>query len=435
MARELAFVIHHLNPWGGHDRSTLEIARRISRSLPVAIHAYTLDDPELGTPGRSGWGHFRFRPVRPHLRRPALLMINQFFLSTWWSLRVRPWIERAPRPLVHSTGAASWVSDVVQVQFVQAAWEKRLRDLRRVQGVRGLLNPSRLRDLGGLRERRSLAYQPPSTRSGPAPGRWARVAYHGSLLRYNLWAERRIYRPDKTYIAIARGVARELEEHFGIPSERIHVIHHGVDSRTFRPAETEEDRKDREQLRAALGLAPRELAIGFVGEYERKGLATAISALALLPAGLREHARLVAVGDGDRPGFRRLAREKGVAGQVLLLEPRKDIPRVYRACDVFLLPTLYEPFGLVILEAMASGLGVVVSRLAGAAELIEDGKSGQLIEDPADPREIARALSGVLSDEAFRASLGREARKVAEARSWDRVAEEYQRVMREALDS
>lgn len=410
MGRELAFVIHHLNPWGGHDRSTLEIVRRISRSMPVEIHSYTLEDPELEARGEASWGRFRFRPVRPHLRRPALLMINHFFLTTWWSLRARPWIERRPRPLVHSTGAASWVSDVVQVQFVQAAWEKTLRKL----------NPS--------------VCQPPSTRSGSAPRRWVRAAYHDSLLRYNLWAERRIYRPDKTYIAIAHGVARELEDHFGIPRERIHVIHHGVDSLSFRPAESEEDRKDRESLRAALGLGPRELGIAFVGEYERKGLAAAIAALALLPPELRDRARLLAAGGGDREGFERLAARKGVGRQLLLLGHRKDIPRLYRACDVFLLPTLYEPFGLVILEAMASGLCVVVSRLAGAAELIEDRRSGWLLGDPSDPSEIARALTDVLADDGLRASLGLEARRVARARSWDRVAEEYRRVM-ESLSS
>lgn len=409
MGRELAFVIHHLNPWGGHDRSTLEIVKRISRSMPVEIHSYSLDDPELeaADPSASTWGTFSFHPVRPQLRRPALLMFNHFFVNTWWSLRARPWLERRPRPLIHSTGAASWVSDVIQVQFVQAAWEKKLRSL----------DPS--------------VYRLPSTRSGPVFRRWVRAAYHDSLLRYNLWAEKRIYRPDKTYIAIAHSVARELMENFGIPRERIHVIHHGVDSRTFRPATSEEDRKDREALRAELGVGPRELAVAFVGEYERKGLATAISALALLPEELRARTRLLAVGGGDRKGFERLASEKGVGRQVVLLGHRKDIPRVYRACDAFLLPTLYEPFGLVILEAMASGLGVVVSRLAGGAELIEDGKSGKLLDDPSDPSEMARALGEVLGDDELRVALGRLARETAVRRSWDQVAAEYRQVLEE----
>lgn len=414
--RRLAFVIHHLNPWGGHDRSTLEIIRSLSRSLPAGvraeIHSYTLDDP--GLEGRCAWGRFEFRRARPHLRKPAVLLISWFYLVTALRLGLVPrlgaWWGRGPRPLVHATGASSWISDVIQVQFVQAAWEKKLRALAQAPGE---------------------VYQLPSTRSGGPLRRALRGLYHRSLLSYNLWAERRIYRTDKTYIAIAHSVARELEENFGIPRARIHVIHHGVDAAAFRPAP--EGAEDRARLRQELGLAPGELAAVFVGEYERKGLATAIRALGLLPEEQRRRTRLVAVGGGDHRGFAGLARGLGVEERVLLVGHRKDIPRFYRACDLFVLPTLYEPFGLVIIEAMASGLPIVVSRLAGAAELLEQGRSGMLLENPSDPEELARAMGQVLASASLRASLGAEARKAAEARSWQRVAGEYQAVLEKLL--
>jgi UDP-glucose:(heptosyl)LPS alpha-1,3-glucosyltransferase len=406
--RALAFAIHHLNPWGGHDRSTLEIVKRISRKTPVEIHSFTLEDPLLAKGEDRGWGEFRFQPVRPHIRKPALFMLSVYYLVTGIRLRWIPAFLRRERPLIHSTGACSWVSDVIQVQFVQAAWQKKLRTL----------DPR--------------FYRPPATRSGGWLKRAMRGAYHSLLLRYNLWVERRVYRKDKTYIAIAHCVAQELKDCFGILSDRIHVIHHGVDAEAFRPVD-ENTTAEREKIRSELGILPQERMIVFVGEYERKGLAASIHAIAEMDPTLRSKAKLVAIGGGDIKGFAALAESLGIAKHICLVGHQKNIDRFYRASDLFLLPTLYEPFGLVIIEAMASGLPMVISRLAGGAELIEDGVSGQLIDDPADPKGIARALEAVLVDDHLRQEMGKNARKAAVARSWDRVADEYWRVLEPML--
>ncbi len=105
----------------------------------------------------------------------------------------------------------------------------------------------------------------------------------------------------------------------------------------------------------------------------------------------------------------------------------------YAASDVLLLPSLYEPFGLSILEAMASGLPVLVSRDSGAAELINDGVDGLLINDPTDVAEISAKLGALLKDADLRTRLGKQARRAALQYPWDRVARETEEVYERVL--
>ncbi|MCM2280122.1 MAG: glycosyltransferase family 4 protein [Oligoflexia bacterium] len=405
MQRPLAFVIHDLNPWGGHDRSTLEIARRLSHRWPVEIYAYSLVDPE----GAGRWGRVRFHRILPDPRRPMAVRIAWFHAATLPALRWLPRFRGAPAPVVHATGTCALASDVVQVQFVNAAWEERQKTLPEDVCARPYSRGAR-----GLK---------------PA----LRRAYHDALLRYNLAIERRVYSRNKTYIAIARSVAEELRAHFGA-TRNVHVIHHGVDSGHFRPAEGDADRAARAALRSRLGIAEDEVVAIFVGAYERKGLATAMDALARLKPEARARTRLLAVGGGSVEGFKARARALGIEDRVILHGPTRDIASFYRAAELFVLPTLYEPFGLVILEAMASGLAPVVSRLAGASELLQEGVSGSLIDNPGDADEVARRLERIALDPISRNQMGQASRRIAEARSWDQVAEEYARVLAPLLE-
>ncbi|HKZ45180.1 MAG TPA: glycosyltransferase family 4 protein, partial [archaeon] len=96
-------------------------------------------------------------------------------------------------------------------------------------------------------------------------------------------------------------------------------------------------------------------------------------------------------------------------------------------------PTQYEPFGLVILEAMASGLPVVTTKLAGAAELIEDGKDGLLLDNPKSSDEIARKLNYLIENDAMRRKVGKNARKKAEKYTWKKTADEMLKVFEESI--
>jgi len=100
-----------------------------------------------------------------------------------------------------------------------------------------------------------------------------------------------------------------------------------------------------------------------------------------------------------------------------------DVERFYAAADVFLLPTLYEPFGLVILEALASGLPSIVSASAGACELLQDGVQVMLLRNPSDGDEAQAALRFLMSRPEFAAALSANGRLAAEALQWQAVAD------------
>ncbi len=142
---------------------------------------------------------------------------------------------------------------------------------------------------------------------------------------------------------------------------------------------------------------------------------------------------LLVVGSGNITDYRNLAVRFMIEDRVKFTGQTRDGWRYYAASDVYLLPSLYEPFGLSILEAMATGLPVLVSRDSGAAELIHDGVDGLLIQEPRDVKELSAKLGALLKDADLRMRLGRQARRTALRYSWDRVARETEEVYKTVL--
>ena len=120
-----------------------------------------------------------------------------------------------------------------------------------------------------------------------------------------------------------------------------------------------------------------------------------------------------------------------MAERVHLCPPCDRIERYYAAADLFVFPTFYDSFGLVAAEAMASGLPVICSSSAGAAQLIEDGVDGLLVNDPWNPTVLAESMMRLRDDPSLRERLGSSARRKIEEYTWDRVAEATMAVYRE----
>jgi UDP-glucose:(heptosyl)LPS alpha-1,3-glucosyltransferase len=105
---------------------------------------------------------------------------------------------------------------------------------------------------------------------------------------------------------------------------------------------------------------------------------------------------LIIVGGGNQKKVRVLAEKEKVADRLTLIGPAKDVAPYYQAADVLVLPSIYEPFGNVCLEAMAYGLPVVTTGATGASEIIVPGKNGVVIKDPADIKELTEAVADAL---------------------------------------
>jgi glycosyltransferase involved in cell wall biosynthesis len=228
-----------------------------------------------------------------------------------------------------------------------------------------------------------------------------------------LAAERWCYRRGRTALlaAVSGGVERELSSSFaGIP---IALTPNGVDLERFEPhAEV------RTLLRREHGVDEQEIIALFVGgNWDLKGLAVAIEGLACARRGTPT-VRLWVVGAGDRDRFAVLAAQHGVADRVTFFGPRSDAERFYQAADVFVLPTLYEAFPLVALEAAASGLPLVAT---AASRVVVEAQVGIVVERTADA--VGKAIAQLASDPTLRAQLGDAARRFASQYTWERSVE------------
>jgi UDP-glucose:(heptosyl)LPS alpha-1,3-glucosyltransferase len=166
------------------------------------------------------------------------------------------------------------------------------------------------------------------------------------------------------------------------------------------------------------------------GDWERKGVPYIIEALSLLP---RPDVKLFISGSGDEKFYGQLAELKQVRERIIFVSGSSNLWEYYAASDIFVFPTIYEPFGLVIVEAMASGLPVITSRSAGIADFMADGVDGLLLSDPGDINDLAAKIELLLSSAELRKTMGERARKTAEKLSWERVAEKTLEVYNSVL--
>lgn len=221
----------------------------------------------------------------------------------------------------------------------------------------------------------------------------------------------------KRTVAVSNLVRGDLIREFDLAPEKTVTIYNGVDLDRFRPAGI--GRSERGSIRQKFVIPASARVVIFVGNgFARKGLGFLIEAWPLVAGG----AFLLVVGSDRATGkFARRARELNVGARVVFAGPEPNVESLFHAADALALPSLFEPFGNVAMEAMASGLPVMTSAFSGVAELIPPSMRGFRVENPDDPGEIALRL-GALFDAP--PSLGAEARAVAEKFTWERYATE-----------
>jgi UDP-glucose:(heptosyl)LPS alpha-1,3-glucosyltransferase len=233
--------------------------------------------------------------------------------------------------------------------------------------------------------------------------------------------ERRVFAATAEIVAISRRGAGEISHLYGVPDTRLTVVYNGVDLTRFHP---DNRGQHRDAARAEAGLPADAWVALFAGSgFERKGLATAVEGLAAL--GDRT-SRLLVVGRGDAQPYRRLAERLQIEGRVTWLGARSDVERWYAAADALVLPTRYEPFGNVHLEALASGLPVVTTTAAGGAEVV--GPDRGAVVSPGDAQAVAGALARLRDTDRLR--LASAARAAAEPFTYDRQVAAFERIYR-----
>jgi len=240
------------------------------------------------------------------------------------------------------------------------------------------------------------------------------------------WAERAAVECADRVIAVSAQMREDVLAHFSVDAERVRIIHNGVDTVAFRRTERR-DALDRHGVRPPYVL--------FVGRIsEQKGIFHLLEAAADLPADTQ--LVLCASSPDTKELEARLgaavAQRSGVRWLNAML-PREDVVQLYSHAALFVCPSVYEPFGLINLEAMACGIPVVATSVGGITEVVVHDETGWLVP-PADPAALAAAMRALLGQPERAAAFGRAGRRRVEAQfSWERIAERTLEVYREAI--
>jgi D-inositol-3-phosphate glycosyltransferase len=243
--------------------------------------------------------------------------------------------------------------------------------------------------------------------------------------------EREIMRAADRIIAATARDQEQMVSLYGASPFKMRIIPCGVDLELFRP-------HDKARAREQIGIDPQSKLVLFVGRMEPlKGIDDLLHAIAHL---LADHhmpcnsvsLSLIGGSAEDHPDrinaemarLMRLRDELGLNEMVTFLgaQGQDVLPLYYSAADVVVMPSHYESFGMVALEAMACGTPVVASDVGGLSYTVEDGVTGFLVPDR-NPRALADRICDILNDEVFRDQLGAQARRVALRYSWQHVAD------------
>ena len=214
---------------------------------------------------------------------------------------------------------------------------------------------------------------------------------------------RQLWRRLDAGIAISGAVANFAEVIEGAPRDKLHIVHYGME---YRWLSDETIERSRHSLRDELGLPLDTPLLGMVCRLvQQKGVPYSLEALRRIQSDFPQ-ARLVIIGDGEKAGeLRQLATALGVAERVHWPSWRDDAAELMTGLDVLLAPSLWEGFGLVILEAMARRVPVIASRVSALPEVVVHGETGILIESR-DVDGLTQAIARLLSDRSLRKYMG-----------------------------
>ena len=260
---------------------------------------------------------------------------------------------------------------------------------------------------------------------------WLNSPFHTSRVSRNLYGayqwmftalnarwERQAFKKARILIAVSETIKQELIE-IGVPEAKIQVILNGVDIDEFFPATWAT--LGRSLLRSLYGLPEKvDLAL-FVGDFRtnRKNLDTVLKALVNVP-----NLHLAVVGSAEKSPYPQLAKQLGLDKRVHFLGYRSDVAKIMQAVDFLVFPSRYEPFGMVVSEAMAAGLPVITTLVSGVAAIVTP-ECGIVLADSEDIQALTNAMVMLANDGSLRKKMGQAARAIAEQHSWTSKANAY----------
>jgi UDP-glucose:(heptosyl)LPS alpha-1,3-glucosyltransferase len=210
-----------------------------------------------------------------------------------------------------------------------------------------------------------------------------------------LWVEKQIFTKGnyRRIIANSNMCKDHAIQYYGVNPSLIRVIRNGVDFNRFNPNIRLAHRR---KLQQSYDIDESDVVILFVAmNFRRKGLIPLMKAIGALSN--TDMLKFLVVGKGETGYFKRIALKLGIDRNVTFVGPTSRIEQYYGGADFFVLPTYYDPFANVCLEALACGLPVVTTRVNGASELIENGKNGFVVDNPDDFKDLSEAIKKLMN--------------------------------------
>jgi UDP-glucose:(heptosyl)LPS alpha-1,3-glucosyltransferase len=351
---------------GGAERYSIALVEQLAARHEVHVFAQQIDHQ---------WPGVAYHKVSAPLRKPRWINQLWFATATWWA-------TRRGFDVVHSH-ENTWHGEVQTVHVLPVKYSL-------FQGRQGL--------------RRVL--------------RWVKVVTSPRLLAY-LGLERARYAasPGRQVVMTSESLRPIMEAAYPGCRDAISVITPGINMPSL-PVNSDRKR----EARAGLGLPAESTCLLFVGnDYRKKGLQALLQAMTQLPGDVV----LAVVGNPAHIAeFRALAEALKLGSRVFFLGALKDVSPAYEAADILVHPTFEDTFAMVVLEAMAHGLPVVVSgpKYCGIAGLLAQGANALLLDDPRDAGELARVLGDLLGQAALRETLSEGAAAFAAHYQWREIA-------------
>ncbi len=351
---------------GGAERYSIELVEQLSAAHEIHVFAQEIDH---------NWPGVIYHRVSAPLRKPRWVNQLWFASATWWA-------TRRGFDVVHSH-ENTWHGEVQTVHVLPVKYNL-------FQGRTGW--------------RRLL--------------RWLKVVTSPRLLTY-LGLERLRYaaRPGRQVVVTSDSLKAIMAASYPACSAMVSVVTPGISM----PAEPVTPALKR-AARGLLGLPVEARCLLFVGnDYRKKGLPTLLEALAQLPADVV----LAVVGNAAHiPAFREQAQALEIGGRVFFLGSLKEVGPAYEAADCLVHPTLEDTFAMVVLEAMAHGLPVVVSGPAycGISGLLRHAVNAMILDDPRDANNLAQLLARVLGQQTLQEQLAQGAQEFASQYQWREIA-------------
>jgi UDP-glucose:(heptosyl)LPS alpha-1,3-glucosyltransferase len=355
---KIAFIVHDYHRHGGHARYVAELVSRFKKDHEVHVYTSIWEEPN---PEKI---HFHFVPS---FRLTALTTILSFIPFAFFR-------SFSGFDIVHSQGLCGFRQNFVTAHICNKAWYT----MSELNGVK--LSTKKKINKYIVTWLESFFYKTLS---------WTRI------------------------IAVSEKIKQDLISYYGVNEKKIGVIYHGVDIERFSPNNAG---KIRSEIRNKLKIGENEVIFLCVGDWQKVGFALAKS-LKLLESG-----KLLIVSKTPKDMIMADLKENNVTNRVVYVGPTNSVENYYYASDVFVFPSYYDAFGLVVTEAMACGLPVITSFSVGASELIQNSYSGLLIDSSWDIAQLASAMNILSQNPNLRQKIGSKGRDIIQEYNWDECA-------------